>query len=283
MLFNTVNGGREDEERMSVDGERGRDVSVLVSPIVTWRPLMEKQDWFMRDRWREPGSPASLAASRRLGSTTPSSALPPIRKGQLVWNGEKGFVRESELKSGKADIKLHDKGFLTIAAEQPKPVHQNDAERILFALESMRKTPLTEARSSTSFTSGSSLPAELIGSSSRQFRKSINVPLATAQAGESAKQRRDKERLGDDYNVMISPYGRRKQVDRKAVEARKEAKARAATNEMDVGELTNSFALLAEADCFKTTVLHPVVLPLQLMRRVITAPQHPVYRDDPVP
>ncbi len=56
----------------------------------------------MRDRWssREPGSPASRAASMRLGSAGPSSGMPPIRKGQLVWDAEKGFVRESELKAG---------------------------------------------------------------------------------------------------------------------------------------------------------------------------------------
>lgn len=97
---------------------------------------------------------------------------------------------------------------LTTVAEQPKPVHSNDAERILHALESMRKTPLTEARS------GTALPSELVGSSSRQLRKAINVPLATAQAGDSAKRRRDKERLGEDFNMMVSPYGRRKQTKR---------------------------------------------------------------------
>ena len=56
----------------------------------------------MRDRWtREAGSPASVAASKRLGSVAPSLTAPPIRKGQMVWAGEKGFVRESELKAGQ--------------------------------------------------------------------------------------------------------------------------------------------------------------------------------------
>lgn len=84
----------------------------------------------------------------------------------------------------------------------------NQAERILSALESMRKTPLADARKETQETS-------LIGSSSRQIRRAINVPLATAQAGESARQRRDKERLGGDerVSVMISPYGRRRAVE----------------------------------------------------------------------
>lgn len=51
----------------------------------------------MRDRWsKEPGSPRH----QRIGSLAPSSSIPPIRKGQLVWNSEKGFVRESELKAG---------------------------------------------------------------------------------------------------------------------------------------------------------------------------------------
>ena len=114
----------------------------------------------------------------------------------MVWDSEKGFVRESELR-----------------AEAPKPVHQNEAERILFALESMRKTPLSDARKTPSF---DTIPPELVSSSSRQLRQAINVPLATAQAGDSARQRRDRERLGGDerVSVMISPYGRRKVVDR---------------------------------------------------------------------
>jgi hypothetical protein len=91
-------------------------------------------------------------------------------------------------------------------------VQPNQAERILFALESMRKTPLADARKSQPV---DTLPASLIGSSSRQIRRAINVPLATAQAGESARQRRDKERLGGDerVSVMISPYGRRRAVE----------------------------------------------------------------------
>ena len=91
-------------------------------------------------------------------------------------------------------------------------VQPNQAERILFALESMRKTPLADARKETHT---DTLPASLIGSSSRQIRRAINVPLATAQAGESARQRRDKERLGGDerVSVMISPYGRRRAVE----------------------------------------------------------------------
>ena len=110
------------------------------------------------------------------------------------------------------------------SAELPKPVHQNDAERILFALEAMRKTPLTDARKSSMFASSSdSLPPELVGSSSRQLRKAISVPLATAQSGESAKQRRDRERLGEkNVSVMISPYGRRRQVDSELRDARRE-------------------------------------------------------------
>ena len=76
----------------------------------------------------------------------------------------------------------------------------------------MRKTPLADARK---LPPSSSLPASLVGSSSRQIRRAINVPLATAQAGDSARARRDKERLGGDerVSVMISPYGRRRAVD----------------------------------------------------------------------
>lgn len=108
-----------------------------------------------------------------------------------------------------------------ISAEAFKPVHQNDAERILFALESIRKTPLTDARKSSSF-NNNPLPPELIGSSSRQLRKAISVPLATAQAGENAKNQRHRERLGENHvSVMISPYGRRREMDQATNDARR--------------------------------------------------------------
>ncbi|WVQ63325.1 uncharacterized protein L199_001477 [Kwoniella botswanensis] len=196
MLFGSVNGDRErdrEDDRMSVDGEqRQREGSVL--------------DWFMKDRWdgsgsARPGSPASVAASRRLGSAGPSLSHPPIRKGQLVWHEEeKAFVRESDLR----------------AAQAPPAIHKSEAERILYTLESMRKTPLTDARKGE-------LPPVTIGQSSRTMRKTINVPLATAAAGDSAKQRRDKDRLGGDdrVSVMISPYGRRKVADQQAREERR--------------------------------------------------------------
>ncbi|OCF54741.1 hypothetical protein L486_07875 [Kwoniella mangroviensis CBS 10435] len=194
MLFGSVNGDRErdrEDDRMSVDGEhRQREGSVL--------------DWFMKDRWdgtARPGSPASIAASRRLGSAGPSLSHPPIRKGQLVWHEEeKAFVRESDLR----------------AAQAPPAIHKSEAERILYTLESMRKTPLTDARKGE-------LPPVTIGQSSRTMRKTINVPLATAAAGDSAKQRRDKDRLGGDDRVsmMISPYGRRKVADQQAREERR--------------------------------------------------------------
>jgi len=55
----------------------------------------------MRDRWsKAPGSPRA----DRMSSLAPSSSMPPIRKGQLVWNSEKGFVRESELRSCKLSL-----------------------------------------------------------------------------------------------------------------------------------------------------------------------------------
>ncbi|WVQ70716.1 hypothetical protein IAR50_000238 [Cryptococcus sp. DSM 104548] len=178
-----------DEDSMSIDGDsvRRREGSVL--------------DWFMKDRWDKPGAPASVASSRRLTSAAPSSSS-TIRKGQMVWNQEdKVFVRESELK----------------ASQHPNPIHKNEAERILYTLEAMRKTPLTDARKGD-------LPP-LLGQSSRTLRKTINVPLATAAAGESAKQRRDKERLGDSVSVMISPYGRRNVADREAKEVKRQSRA----------------------------------------------------------
>ncbi|WVQ85907.1 hypothetical protein IAT38_008075 [Cryptococcus sp. DSM 104549] len=180
----SVNG---DQSRMSVDGEGQRDGGVL--------------HWYMKDRWDgRGGSPASIAASQRISSATPSSH-PPIRKGQLVWNQqEKVFVRESDYR----------------ASQLPEPVHKNEAERILHTLESLRKTPLSEARREA---------PTLVGQSSRTLRKTINVPLATAAAGDSARLRRDKERLGDSsLSVMISPYGRRKVADKEARDARRQSK-----------------------------------------------------------
>ncbi|WVN89751.1 uncharacterized protein L203_104981 [Cryptococcus depauperatus CBS 7841] len=170
-----------DDDRYSADGEtvRRREGSVL--------------DWFAQDKWDKPGSSASLAASRRLGSATPSASS-TIRKGQMIWNPtEKVFMRESELK----------------ASQQPALVHKNEAERILYTLEAMRKSSPGDAHKD-------SLPP-LLGQSSRTLRRNINVPLATAAAGESARQRRDKERLGErGVSVMISPYGRRRIADKEA-------------------------------------------------------------------
>ncbi|AAW41168.2 nucleoporin nsp1, putative [Cryptococcus deneoformans JEC21] len=180
----------KDDDRMSVEGDsiRRKEGSVL--------------DWFMHDQWEKPKSPASVAASNRLGTSMPRAAPTPMRRGQMVWNqDDKVFMRESELK----------------ASQRPAPVHKNEAERILYTLEAMRKTPLTDARKGD-------IPP-LLGQSSRTLRRSINVPLATAAGGESAKQRKDKERFGDlGVSVMISPYGRRRVADREAREVRKHSR-----------------------------------------------------------
>ena len=245
-----------DDDRMSEDMGRTREGGALVSPIAQPLELMF-QDWFMRDRWEPPMSSASAVASRRLGSVAPSSsAMPPIRKGQMVWDAERGFVRESELRQGMRF--LHSVTALISSSEAPKPVHANDAERILFALESMRKTPLAEARNTPASTGG--LPPELIGSSSRQLRKAINVPLATAQSGDSARSRREKNRgtSMDDASMMISPYGRRRQMDSALFEARrKEVKE----SEMDQGEYRVRCAV-GEAD-EKTTIRLLLLFPVR--------------------
>ncbi|KIR72753.1 nucleoporin nsp1 [Cryptococcus deuterogattii CA1014] len=180
----------KDDDRMSVEGDsiRRKEGSVL--------------DWFMHDQWDKPKSAASVAASNRLGSSVSATTPAPMRRGQMVWNqDDKVFMRESELK----------------ASQKPAPVHKNEAERILHTLETMRKTPLTDARKGD-------IPP-LLGQSSRTLRRSINVPLATAAAGESARQRKDKERFGDlGVSVMISPYGRRRVADREEREVRKHSR-----------------------------------------------------------
>lgn len=80
------------------------------------------------------------------------------------------------------------------------------------------------------------MPPDLVGSSSRSIRKAISVPLATSQAGDSARSKREKERLGEDYNVMISPYGRRKAVERD----QREQRAERSRSGMDEGELAET-------------------------------------------
>ncbi|ORX41071.1 hypothetical protein BD324DRAFT_654664 [Kockovaella imperatae] len=163
MLF----GQREDN--MSVDGDRpGSSLG-----------------FFARERWES-------------GSARPDSPMrngTPQRRGQLIWDAEKGFIREDELSGNRAAAKL---------------VGKNEAERILFALEAQRSTPL---RSASPIVPGGSLPPELIGASSRTLRQAISVPLATAMAGETARGRRDKDRSENKASMMISPYGRRRQVD----------------------------------------------------------------------
>lgn len=99
----------EEDDRMSASGSK-RESSVLVSVSVQ-RPgrRLIIQDWYMKDRWQGGGSPSARAASSRLGSVGPagsSSGMPPIRKGQFVWDSEKGFVREHELKAGRSSSTL---------------------------------------------------------------------------------------------------------------------------------------------------------------------------------
>lgn len=54
----------------------------------------------MHDQWDKPKSPASVAASNRLGSSMPVAATAPMRRGQMVWNqDDKVFMRESDLKA----------------------------------------------------------------------------------------------------------------------------------------------------------------------------------------
>jgi nucleoporin NUP1 len=106
-------------------------------------------------------------------------------------------------------------------------VGSNEAEKILFALEHRRSTPLQSAKSAVPFSQGGPFPAELVGASTRQIRKAINVPLATsitARAGETARSRREKELAADrerGVSVLISPYGRRRQAEQEKREIRR--------------------------------------------------------------
>lgn len=153
--------------------------------------------------WLTRSQSVSRATRRSLAAAASGVQLPPVRKGQMVWDAEKGFVRASELQ-----------------AEAPRLPQQNDAERILCALESMRKTPLIDA-------SAPGLPSALVGSSSRNLRKAIAVPLATSQASENARSKRHGgDWMQDSVSAMISPYGRRKAVEQVARDERRAARRR---------------------------------------------------------
>lgn len=192
--------GRQDS-RMSVDG------SAAVCHSQLGMGKADVQDWFMRDTSKQAGLTPGRAAAMRNGSIAPNAAFPPIRRGPLVWDSDRGFIRESELR-----------------AENPGPVGANEAERILFALENRRNTPLQSARSSAvPFSQGGPFPAELVGASSRQIRKAINVPLATAQSRETLKSKMEKELKADrerGVSVLISPYARRKAAEEELRAAR---------------------------------------------------------------
>lgn len=123
--------------------------------------------------------------------------------------------------------------------ESAHDVHQNEAERILHSLQSSRRAaPLEQARVPHDTSVAVPIPLELIGASSRALRKAISVPLATSQSGESARQRRERERLGDNHNIMISPYGRTKVAHREEQKRRQERSA----SVMDEGEYIQQLA-----------------------------------------
>ena len=110
-----------------------------------------------------------------------------------------------------------------------KLVGKNEAEKILFALEASRHTPLKSADSAAAIVPGGSIPADLVGASSRTLRKAISVPLATAMAGDTARGRREKERAEDKgrgVSAVISPYGRRRQVDEAHRESSRQTRER---------------------------------------------------------
>jgi len=160
----------------------------------------------------QPGLTPGRAAAMRSGSVGPTSTFSPIRRGPLVYAAERGFIPEAELR-----------------AQSNTPVGANEAERILFALENRRNTPLQAARTSAiPFTQGGPFPHDLVGASTRQIRKAINVPLATAQTRETLKNQREKEIQEErqrGVSVVISPYGRRRQADEDLRAARAAEKA----------------------------------------------------------
>jgi hypothetical protein len=141
----------------------------------------------MTDRWTSIR--AHPHREQSVASTRAPQALPTVRKGQMVWNADAGFVRADRLVPGEC----RSRDFLTDATEPTQPLLQNDAERILHALESLR-TPLTDARSSA------------------ELRKAVNVPLASAST--SGDIQRSKKRTPSSSSVMISPYGRRREKER---------------------------------------------------------------------
>ena len=94
------------------------------------------------------------------------------------------------------------------ASSQAPQVHQNEAERILAGLYADRGVnPSTPAVST-----------DMLGASSRELRKAIQVPMVARQTAD----RRRQERLGENHNPMISPYGRTQSVFREVQQKRRE-------------------------------------------------------------
>lgn len=173
-------------------------------------------------RSRAPSTPGFRSGTSRFGSTDPGFGS-ATKRGPLVWDPDKGFMRENEaLQAGeRPSSRKRNSAIAGLAQPAKQPTHKNDAERILFALESMRSTPLADARKTAPSTS-----QNLVGASSRALRTAINVPLSTSQAEEGQRSRHARERLGETpVSTMISPYGRRRQQDKVNRDARRDRTA----------------------------------------------------------
>jgi nucleoporin NUP1 len=118
----------------------------------------------------------------------------------------------------------------TFGAPLKQEVHQNEAERIFMGLQASSNVATGRAKSTDA-----GIPMDMLGASSRDLRKAIKVPLVARQTAE----KRQRERLGDNHNVLISPYGRTQSVHREEQQRRREQsreRSREQSAQMEIGE-----------------------------------------------
>lgn len=150
------------------DAATNNDMRSIVHPALNETRIVEDDFNAMSRTTTQNGSLKRGASMSIDGDSMMSDANP--RKRQMVWDAELGFVSRQE----------------QIAARPPKPIANNEAERLLNALEGMR-TPLGDARRD---------------SSARSSHQAINIPLAVPSSDSSRRSG------AGDYVKAVSPYAR---------------------------------------------------------------------------
>ncbi|PWN36678.1 uncharacterized protein FA14DRAFT_159099 [Meira miltonrushii] len=150
------------------DAATNNDMRSIVHPALNDTRMAEDDPNAMSRATTQNGSLKRGASMSIDGDSMMSDANP--RKRQMVWDSELGFISRQE----------------QIAARPPKPTANNEAERLLNALEGMR-TPLGDARRD---------------SAARSSHQPINIPLAVPSSDSSRRSG------AGDYVKAVSPYAR---------------------------------------------------------------------------